>query len=237
MNTEISALEAQLEMANEIAKVEYDALIADLDVIVNKYFVTPHNSVCTRRWMDSGFDDSAHIDFEIGFKNELENRIDFGSDMWFEFDSKRNELRVNHGTCGYFSKSDIYQVRRVELISYVFNHILEIEQELRALCARAAEILNKNDNIKWDIEREITRIKKQEKDNELSVIESNIKLYTQLSYAETCEKRFNHRLFNEPVTVTHITPKYITVNGLTTGRVMRLKKADLLEEIYRKNVI
>ena len=116
MKTKLIALNAELELIKEEYSVIYDKLISDLDKIINKYFIEPFDAKCIRRWFREDFhlNRGVYINFEIGFYNAEENRVDFGSDIWFEYCTAEGQLKVNYGTCGSYSKADIYQVKRVK---------------------------------------------------------------------------------------------------------------------------
>ena len=118
----IDILNAELDLIEAAQKQNVELLTKDLDNILNNYFVTPVESVVARRFIKHGcWSKDVEFYFEIGFYNPEENRIDFGSDTSFEYNSNKRELSVNHGCCGSFTKKNIYQFKRALLIAEVYK--------------------------------------------------------------------------------------------------------------------
>lgn len=226
MENKIIALEAQLEMNNALIKSEYQMLIAQVEEIIKKYITEPYGAVISRKQLRTGLWDEIEILFEVGFHNETENRIDFGSDVWFEYNTKKNELAINYGTIGNYTKSNIYQVKRVNLVAGVFAHINEIE----AAFAEVAELANSGNyraylEEEYKIESEINQIKKAIKAKELQTIENTLQEGDTLKYSK--EVRWRDQLFNTTVgawTIHRICEKTIKVKSPLYGEVRQFPK-------------
>lgn len=226
MENKIIALEAQLEMNNELIKSEYQTLIVKVEDIIKKFITEPYGAVITRKQLRTGLWDEIEIMFEVGFHNDEENRIDFGSDVWFEYNTKKNELAVNYGTIGNYTKSNIYQVKRVNLVASVFAHIIEIEAAL----AEIAEIANSGNyraylKEEYKIESEISQIKKTIKAQQLKEIEYSLKEGDTLKYSK--DARWKDQLFNtssKAWTIHRICEKTIRVKSPIYGEVRQFPK-------------
>lgn len=226
MENKIIALEAQLEMNNELIKSEYNTLIAKVEDVIKKFITEPYGAVISRRQLRAGIRDAIGIMFEVGFRNEAENRIDFGSDVWFEYNTKQNELTVNYGTIGNYTKSDIYQVKRVNLVAGVFANIDEIEAALEEV----AEIANSSNyraylEEEYRIESEISQVKKAIKAQQLKEIEYSLKEGDTLKYSNSV--RWRDQLFNTEAgawTIHRICEKTIKVKHPLYGDVKQFPK-------------
>lgn len=226
MENNLIALEAQLEMNNELIKSEYQILIAQVEDIIKKFITDPYGAVISRRQLGRGLWDEIEIMFEVGFHNNAENRIDFGSDVWFRYSTKENELAVNYGTIGNYTKSNIYQVKRVNLVAGVFAHINEIEAAL----ANVAEIANSGNyrayiEEEYKIESEISQIKKTIKAQQLKEIEYSLKEGDTIKYSNSVHLR--DQLFNTNSgawTIHRICEKTIKVKSPLYGDIKQFPK-------------
>lgn len=149
-----------------------------------------------------------------------------GSEVWFEYNTKQNELTVNYGTIGNYTKSNIYQVKRVNLVAGVFSHINEIESAL----AEVAGIANSGNyrayvEEKYRIESEISQIKKAIKAQQLRKIEYSLKEGDTLKYSNSV--RWRDQLFNTEAgawTIHRICEKTIKVKYPLYGEVRQFPK-------------
>lgn len=176
MTNEMIAVQANIDMTKELLKTEKNRLIAKLEDIVNKFIVNPHGAMITQRDIRIGLWSETEIHFNIGFYNESEKRVDFASDVWFEYNTKKNELLVNYGTIGNYTKSNIYQVKRVKMVADIFEKIHEIEAHLGMLAAEA-------DGGQWrtltsqlyEYEEQMSKLKAQQRANQLAEAEYELK--------------------------------------------------------------
>lgn len=226
MENKIIALEAQLEMNNELINSEYHSLITKVEDIIKKFITEPHGAIISRRLLRIGFRDTIEIVFEVGFHNEAENGLDFGSDVFFEYNTEKNELAVQCGTIGNYTKSNIYQIKRVNLIAGVFAHINEIE----AAFAEVAEIADSGNyrtyiEEEYKIESEIRQIKKAIKDQQLKEIAYSLKEGDTLKHIDTIRRK--QQIFdttNGAWTIYRICEKTIKIKSPISGEVRQFPK-------------
>lgn len=238
MKTKLVALNAELDLLKEEYKVIYDKMISNLDKIINKYFVEPFDAKCTRRWFREDFypKRGIDIDFEIGFHNVEEDKLDFGSDMWFEYCTSKGHLKVNHGTCGYYSKEDVYQVKRIKALAHVWNHIYEIEAELGNYAAEVAPIvIDYSDRIS-DIEHEINNIEHQIRKQEEAEIEAAICVGTIMYYDPDCTLFGRQKHFFDTCKVTKVTPKFVTLTA-NNGAEYKVRKDSIIRHIMLDYIV
>ena len=230
MENKIIALEAQLEMNNELVKSEYRTLIALVEATIKEYITDPYGAVLTRKQLRTGLWDEIEIMFEVGFHNVEENRIDFGSDVWFEYNTKKNELAINYGTIGNYTKSNIYQVKRVNLVAGIFANIAAIESAFAAIAERAnsgkyREYLQEE----YKIEAEISQAKKTLKAQQLKAIEYSLKEGDAVKYSKSV--RCRDQLFNTNSgawTIHRICEKTIKVKSPLYGEVRQFPKERII---------
>lgn len=235
MKTKLDALTAELELLRETHYAIYDSLMKELDVIINKWFVNTPEARCLRRWIRESLHNSVEICFEIVFFNSDKNEIDFGSDMFFEYSLENTCLRENHGTCGMYSKTDVYQVRRIQNLAHVWNNIDAVEQELCTFAERVLPILLDYNRTELSIESEIYRIHKHLEEDERKTIENQLLPEVTLCYSENCSLHAYHRLFSETCTITKVTPKYVTLTS-TNSVEYRIKKEKIVTHIQQKHI-
>lgn len=176
MTNEMIAVQANIDMTKELLKTEKNRLIAKLEDIVNKFIVNPHGAMITQRDIRIGLWSETEIHFNIGFYNEAEKRVDFASDVWFEYNTKKNELLVNYGTIGNYTKSNIYQVKRVKMVADIFEKIHEIEAHLGMLAAEADEGQWRTLTSQlYEYEEQMSKLKEQQRANQLAEAEYELK--------------------------------------------------------------
>ena len=225
------ALEAELELLNEDYKIKNDQMLAKLDRILSLYFTECVNGKVIRRFFRHGcWEKSVEIYFEIGFWNDEENRIDFGSDISFEYNLAKEELSVNHGCCGSFTKKDVFQFKRGKLIGYVYDNIDIIENELKKISLMACDAFYDNDVRVNKIENMIAQDEIEQKNARKKEIEDSINVGDTFVY-DTNTKCYNAvKLFYTKVTVEKITPKYFVITDSYNSK--RLQKVDVVNHIF-----
>lgn len=237
MKTKLTALNAEHEMLQADYAVKYDAFMGALDKIINKWFVAPYEAKCTRRWIrTSHIEGELELCFELGFFNVEENRIDFGSDFWMDYSTQRNELRVNYGTCGYHSKTDVYQTKRVKLLAFIWDHIDEIETELKLFSSDVIPVATEYLNKQHEIQSEIYHIEKTIRQEREQEVESYIVPHSILYYPEESTLSRHSRLFGGKMTITRRTPKFVFAND-EYGRECKFKIAEVIQHVVNNYMI
>ncbi len=188
-------VQAQLDMVRELIRVEHAKLLAEVETVVKNLIVEPNGATLIRKRLEFGLHDNVEIWFEVGFHNWEEDRIDFGSDVWFTFDSNNNELSLNYGTIGSYSKSNMYQVRRVNLVASVFKNIEQIEAALAEIARTAnAGPYRKYINEGYKYESELNKIDKEIATQARNELEATLKEGMILTYSDQVNTRY--MLFN-----------------------------------------
>lgn len=233
MENKLTALKAERELIQTAYSVTYDHLIKGLDLIIDKYFVKPFNAKCIRRWFREEFypERGVYINFEIGFHNVTEDRIDFGSDMYFTYDAFKQSLEVNYGTCGAYSKKDEYQVKRVKTIAYVWDHISEIESELNNYAIEITPVVVDNYDKINDIDKEILSIEHEIQRQKKNAIADSIQVGKVIFYNEQKSLRVTQKLFSGRCEVTKVTPKFVVIKN-NLDREFRIKKEHIVAHAF-----
>lgn len=232
----IDILNAELDLIEAAQKQNIELLTKDLDNILNEYFVMPVGGVVARRFIRHGcWSKNVEFYFEVGFYNPEEDRIDFGSDTSFEYNSEKQELSVNHGSCRSFTKKNIYQFKRAQLIAEVYNNIEGIEKAFQRLAEKCAKLLYENDRRSADIEYKVKELELAEREQRRKEVIESIKVNDTLMYVPDCKCWHSSRLFRTKVTVTNITPKYVVINdGYNNKRLDKDSVANHIIEGYIK---
>lgn len=233
----LTTLNADLELTKAEYSVRYDLMMEELSKIISRCITDRSDAVCTRKWFRSSMN-PGHLEIcmEFGFHNSEENRIDFGSDIWTEFSTETGELKLNYGTCGIYSKQDIYQVKRIQLISYIWANIEHIEQELSKFSSTVTPVVVEFQNKKYALEKEIRDIEDKIKSEDLKQIENKLVEGVSLAYADNCSIKHFNRLFYETCRVIKITPKFVTV--INSHNVeSKIRKEQIVSNIYYKHIV
>ena len=233
MTNEMIVVQANIDMTQELLKTEKSRLIAKLEDIVNELIVKPHGAMITQKDIRIGLWSETEIHFNIGFYNEAEKRVDFASDAWFEYNTKKNELLVNYGTIGNYTKSNIYQVKRVKMVADIFEKIGEIEAPLAALAqeADAGQWRNLTSQL-YEYEEQMNQLKKNVRAQQLAEVEYELKEGDVVYYNP--DVRIGHKLFPAnsafKATVTRICEKTIKVKD-GSGRTYQVPKDKFCAQI------
>lgn len=233
MTNEMIAVQANIDMTKELLKTEKNRLIAKLEDIVNKFIVNPHGAMITQRDIRIGLWSETEIHFNIGFYNESEKRVDFASDAWFEYNTKKNELLVNYGTIGNYTKSNIYQVKRVKMVADIFEKIHEIEAHLGMLAAEAdAGQWRTLTSQLYEYEEQMSQLKKNLRAQQIAEAEYELKEGDVVYYNP--DVRIGNKLFPAnsafKATVTRICEKTIKVKD-GSGRTYQVPKDKFCAQI------
>lgn len=237
MENKLTALRAERELIQTAYSVKYDELIKGLDLIIDKYFVKPFNAKCIRRWFREEFypERGVYINFEIGFHNVTEDRIDFGSDMYFTYDSFKQSLETNYGTCGAYSRKNEYQVKRVKTLAYVWDHIEDIESELNNYAIEITPVVLDNYDNLYEIDRKITSIENEINSQKKNSIAESIQVGKVIFYNEQISLRADQKLFSGECEVTKVTPKFVVIKD-NFDREFRIKKEQIVAHAFQEYI-
>lgn len=234
MHNKIAALTAELELVKAANNVKYEQLMSKVNTLINEIFII-NNARLLRSWASKDFyPDEVIFRFEIGFHNHEKNKIDWGSEIDFTFNSRTGLLSINHGCVGTFNKTDVEQFQRAKLISYVFDNIDEIEKKFATLSEFANNALGTSDEMKLEVE--IIQLKEKLKQQEFSEIESTLVKDVRLEYSAESTVPSRYRLFTECIEITRCSPKTVFVKD-KWDREVRIKKEDLINHIYRGDIV
>lgn len=232
--TELAALQEELNKVKTTLHEEHDKYLTKVSAVIDKWFVKPLNAVCSRVYMQQGWRcDNDTVQFDVGFYNETEQRVDFGSDVSFYFEN--NKLHANYGTCGMYTKEDVYQIKRVKLLNYIWDNVNEIEQELLSIVSVSSVLLNEYRNTIYSIEAHIRNLEEQARQAEKQEVEKHIVVGKELAYNQDCNLHRSYRLFDSVCTITHVTPKTVTIRGLYNNP-RRVRKESLVDHIYKNYI-
>ena len=105
MKTKLIELETSKKLLEEVLHTTYTQLINNVEHAINNLIVDSHDAKLLRKWIRND-DKGLYLCFEVGFYNDVEQRIDFGSDVSFYYSVERG-LEVNYGTIGMYSKKNM----------------------------------------------------------------------------------------------------------------------------------
>ena len=237
MENKLNALKAERELIQTAYLIKYDALIKGLDLIIDKYFTKPFNAICIRRWFREEFypKRGVYINFEIGFHNVSEDRIDFGSDMYFTYDSFKNSLEVNYGTCGAYSRKDIYQVRRVQTIAHIWNNIDDIEADLNNYAIDITPVVLDNYDKLYDIDKQISSTEQEIAMQKKNHIAELLQVGKLVCYSNDAALNARQRYFDGKCEVIKVTPKFIVLKDMY-NRETRIRKEYIINHAFKNYI-
>ena len=233
MTDKINELNKRKEVLHASYKETHDKIKNKFEEIMYSLFLNKHGATFHRFIINRSIYRGYKVMFELCFMDE-EGKSDFGSDATFYFESEDGFLKTNYGTMGTYSKHDIYQVKRVHLISDIFDNIEEVENILKELvsgeeCAALAEIDQEID----EIESEIYKIKQEYRNNELKNIEDNLKPGSIVEYDS--KVRYYYRKFHGPYRLLKISQKTVTISNCDGAK--RINKKEFLQDIYDGHIL
>ena len=126
MNENIRQYREELKLFKETLEVSKNIWEEWLTKELNKWILSPCGATTEYIKLDRFFDGHYQINVKIGFRNEEENRLDFGStfDIYY---SLENGLEFNHGMIGTFNSKNKYQLLRMRLMGHLYDNLNTIE--------------------------------------------------------------------------------------------------------------
>ncbi len=235
---DLTALRASREMLAPVVKDERAALLNKLRELVEDNMAAPNGAHICRLDLHFGVCDELEVSFELGFK-DASGKIDFGSDCWFQFG--RNGLGINYGTIGSWTKENVFQVKRIKMISNICDQLANpdaeqnLEEKFRKVL-RESQYLKKQNEL-WEVESQIKEQEAQQKKDEADQTLASVKVGSILCYSETTYPA--SRLFlsrhgartDDHWQVTRIGEKTITLESLYNSNTRRVSKKDILQHI------
>lgn len=233
METKLIALRADRDMVKAVVREEHVKLLNELTQFVQTEIVEPTGAHLSRLSFRNGFHDDIEVTFELGFLN-AEGKEDFGSDCWFEYNCKG--LNINHGTIGSWTKENVFQIRRIKMLSYVCDILSQLEVRFKEILDKHKLYINKQSEL-WSIESEISRlenaIKRAETDKKMNTIQIGSLMY----YPEMFHP--SNRLFStnsyckkdDLWRVEKMGEKTITLVSLKNSASRRVSRSDIHQHI------
>lgn len=234
MNTKLVELEGKLEFIQTIISTKYKEIMIHVNSIVNE-IAEKHNAVVCGSSFRTGLWDEIEIQFSLGFLNDAENRVDFGSDMSFYYSSRTHELSVNYGTIGSWSKSNIYQIKRIALVADVFCNIEYYEEKFKSVSVLADCEYRAWLDDKYECIRMIDSIKEEANKKKLEDLEKSLNVGDTIEF-DTDKISHSCMLFAGPATITKICDKTIKVR-LSCGLTRMFNKKQILGYISKEVLI
>ena len=239
MNTTLIELEAKKEMLNEVRVSEKQRLLDSLINLLNSLFVEQCGGHIRRYDIDFDFTDSTEIRFDVCFLNE-KGEADFASDMDCRYSTYDNKLHINHGTCGEYTSNDIYLVKRIKLLNYIWENISTIEASLAELCEdckKLKTVVSWIGDISYEIKQIMAEIRKKKSDEiEKNLIEGIVVVYNN-------EVSFRNRILPDKPwfdkyewEVIKVTPKFVTLVNITNNVEYKVRKETLVKEVVNEKI-
>lgn len=240
---DLTALRAKHDMLEPVVKEARAALLNNLRELVVRDIAEPNGAHIRSLDLRFGCRDDLEVAFELCFKDDS-GKIDFGSDCWFAFGC--NGLSINCGTIGSWTKENVFQVKRIKLISNVCDQIADpdveknLEEKFRKILS-ASRYLEKWGEL-WDLEGQITEQENQQRRDKAVQDLNSITVGSILCYSVTTHP--SSRLFaswpgaktNDQWEVVRIGEKTITLESLHNRKTRRISRDDILQHIIHWNL-
>lgn len=233
METKLIALRADRDMIKTVVKEEHIKLLNALTEFVTREIVEPTGAHLSRLHFRMGFHDSLEVTFEIDFLND-EGKSDFGSDCWFEYNDKG--LNINHGTIGSWNKDDVFQIRRIKMLSYVCDILPQLEASFRAILDNSSLYQEKQEEL-WRVESNIQLLENEIKRAEVNKKMDTIQIGSLMCYPEDfhpCNRLFSTNSYckkDDLWRVEKIGEKTFTLVSLKSGATRRIAKHEIHKHI------
>lgn len=229
METKLIALRADRDMVKAVVREEHVKLQNELTEFVQTEIVEPTGAHLSRLSFRNGFYDDIEVTFELGFMND-EGKVDFGSDCWFEYN--RKGLNINHGTIGSWTKDDVFQIRRIKMLSYVCDILAQLEANFNEILNKYELYVSKQSEL-WSIESQISQLENAIKRAETDKKMNTIQIGSLLCYPESYHPA--NRLFStnsyckkdDLWRVEKMGEKTITVVSLKNNVTRRISRTDI----------
>lgn len=233
METKLIALRADRDMVKAVVREEHVKLLNELTQFVQTEIVEPTGAHLSRLTFRNGFHDDIEVTFELGFLN-AEGKEDFGSDCWFEYN--RKGLNINHGTIGSWTKDNVFQIRRIKMLSYVCDILPQLEVKFKEILDKHQLYINKQSEL-WSIESEISQLENAIKRAETDKKMNTIQIGSLMFYPEKFHP--SNRLFStnsyckkdDMWKVDKMGEKTITLISLKSGVSRRVPRSDIHQHI------
>lgn len=233
METKLVALQANRDMIKALVQDEHKKLTDDLTQFVQTEMVEPNGAHLSRLYVRSDFHDELEVTFELGFLN-AEGREDFGSDCWFEYNNKG--LNINHGTIGCWTKDNVFQIRRIKMLSQVCDILPELEARFKEILDSHKLYVDKQNEL-YSIEAEITRTEREMKRQIAAKKLEEVDVGTILCYPEGfhpdnrlfCTSRWNKK--NDLWKVVKLSEKTIQVESADGEMSRRVNREKLQQHV------
>ena len=233
METKLIALRADRDMVKAVVREEHVKLLDELTQFVQTEIVEPTGAHLSRLSFRNGFHDDIEVTFELGFLN-AEGKEDFGSDCWFEYN--RKGLNINHGTIGSWTKDNVFQIRRIKMLSYVCDILAQLEVRFKEILDKQQLYINKQSEL-WSIESEISKLENAIKRAETDEKMNTIQIGSLMCYPENFHP--SNRLFStnsyckkdDLWKVEKMGEKTITLVSLKSGVSRRVSRSDIHQHI------
>ena len=233
MEPKLIALRADRDMVKAVVREEHVKLLNELTQFVQTEIVEPTGAHLSRLSFRNGFHDDIEVTFELGFLN-AEGKEDFGSDCWFEYN--RNGLNINHGTIGSWTKDNVFQIRRIKMLSYVSDILAQLEVKFKEILDKHKLYINKQSEL-WSIESEISQLENAIKRAETDKKMNTIQIGSLMCYPEKFHP--SNRLFStnsyckkdDLWKVEKMGEKTVTLVSLKNGVSRRIPRSDIHQHI------
>lgn len=241
MNTKIIALQSQLDLIDEANRVCYSTLINMLEEYIVELITCPNDAILLSKDISYRYNNEFVIRFEIGFEDkESPSGVDFGSNTYFDYDTRKHALSINYGTIGPFTKEEVCQIKRINLLTYVFKNIDKIEEELENICnCYAAVEYAKNYQEHIHVTIALSDAESELKQQQIRELEASIKEEQSVEYNTEKVRYSRDMVFNSRACswkIHRITDKRVKVRS-EYGDIKQFDKETFLNLVYEGKLL
>lgn len=240
MENKIQQIQERIEQVNGEKKDLYTSIVEKLETVLEKLIIKPCEAHLVRASITPGYRDDFNFAFEVGFWNVEEDRVDFGSEIWFEYISGEG-ITINHGTIGRFNKTNTYQFKRISLLNYVITNLNTIEDALAVVMAETSEYQNKCQE-SYNLSAQLCKALEEDKAEKIATIEKTLAVGDVLCYKD--DIKLHSRLFGtgwgniadkkDFWKIVKITPKKLYLIQCVNEQMspLSVKKEQVLSHLY-----